>query len=147
MEARFSTGEARGPSLRFGFFLLLSPSLSLCVRASETRVHETVTWGKLTFLLYCVTFSIVKMHLPHVNVSRVNTALIISVTAIVSSLEFSKVYLCKNAVSFQLNIAIQINSYCQTRCCWWILKKNVFPMATRSVGNYSWLVINPSRIK
>ena len=31
---------------------------------------------KLTFLLYCVTFSIVKWHLPHVNVSRVNTILI-----------------------------------------------------------------------
>ena len=41
-------------------------------------LHEThLQWGKLTFLWYCVnTFSIVKWHLPHVNVSRVNTAVI-----------------------------------------------------------------------
>ena len=36
--------------------------------------RNTFTRGKLTFLLYCVKFSIVKWHLPHVNVSRVNTA-------------------------------------------------------------------------
>ena len=37
--------------------------------------RDTFTWGKLTFLLYCVTFCYCEMHLPHVNVSRVNTAL------------------------------------------------------------------------
>ena len=36
--------------------------------------RDTFTWGKLTFLLYCVTFCYCEMHLPHVNVSRVNTA-------------------------------------------------------------------------
>ena len=39
--------------------------------------RDTFTLGQLTFLLYRVTFSIVKMHLPHVNVSRVNTALVL----------------------------------------------------------------------
>ena len=37
-------------------------------------LHETHLPGKLTFLLYCVTFFIVKWHLPRVNVSRINTA-------------------------------------------------------------------------
>ena len=35
---RFSTAEARGPSVCFGFFLLPFLSLSLHVRASGTRV-------------------------------------------------------------------------------------------------------------
>ena len=39
--------------------------------------QDTFTWGKLTFLLYCVTFSIVKWYLPYVNVSRVNTVLVL----------------------------------------------------------------------
>ena len=44
MEVRFSTAEARGPSLRFGVFLLLS----LRVRASGTRV--ATNWYKFNFL-------------------------------------------------------------------------------------------------
>ena len=36
--------------------------------------RDTFIRGKLTFLLYCITFSIVKWHLPHVNVSRANMA-------------------------------------------------------------------------
>ena len=48
----------------------------LSLRRFTTAVftRDTFTCGKLTFLLYCVTFSIVKWHLHHVNVSRVNTA-------------------------------------------------------------------------
>ena len=45
-----------------------------CKKMNSYAVYtrDTFTWGKLTFLLYCVTFSmIVKWHLPHVNVSRV----------------------------------------------------------------------------
>ena len=42
--------------------------------------QDTFTWGTLTFLLYCVTFSVVKWHLLHVNVSRVNTALLTPVS-------------------------------------------------------------------
>ena len=44
------------------------------LRTDAVVTRDTFTWGKLTFLSYCVTFSIVKWHLPHVNVSRVNTA-------------------------------------------------------------------------
>ena len=49
MEVRFSTAEARGPSLSFGVFLLLSlqlsPALSSWVRASGTRVRECILLG------------------------------------------------------------------------------------------------------
>ena len=31
--------------------------------------RDTFTWSKLAFLLYCITFLMVKWHLPHVNVS------------------------------------------------------------------------------
>ena len=65
--------------------LQLLNSWRLAVTWSDTIyvlfTRDTFTWGKLwtnfelTFL-YCVTFSIVKWHLPHVNVSRVNTALV-----------------------------------------------------------------------
>ena len=37
--------------------------------------RDTFTWAKLTFLLYCVTFCCCEVHLPHINVSRVNTAI------------------------------------------------------------------------
>ena len=37
--------------------------------------RDTFTWGKLTFLLYCIRFCYYEMHLPHVNVSRLNMAL------------------------------------------------------------------------
>ena len=47
----------------------------ICRGTYAVFTRDAFTWGKLTFLLYCVTFSIVKWHLPHVNVSRVNTAL------------------------------------------------------------------------
>ena len=43
--------------------------------AHAVFTRDTFTRRKLTFLSYCVTFSIVKWHLPHVNVSPVNTAL------------------------------------------------------------------------
>ena len=36
---------------------------------------DTFTRGKLAFLFYCVTFCYCEMHLPHINVSPVNTAL------------------------------------------------------------------------
>ena len=48
-----------------GFFLTGELSYTVFTR-------DTFTRGKLPFLLYCVTFSIVKWHLPQVNVSRVN---------------------------------------------------------------------------
>ena len=55
---------------------------SVWVRKTSYAVftRDTFTRGKLTFLLYCVTFSIVKWHLPHVNVSRVNTALVVQLS-------------------------------------------------------------------
>ena len=51
MEVRFSTAEARGPSLRFRIFLLLS--LPLCVRASGTRVLSFISLSK-SFILQSV---------------------------------------------------------------------------------------------
>ena len=42
--------------------------------ANAVFTRDKFTWGKLTFLLYCVTFGYCEIHLPHVSVSRVNTA-------------------------------------------------------------------------
>ena len=50
MEVRFSTAEARGLSLQFGFFLLLS--LSLRVRASGTRLHAEEILQSFKFFSY-----------------------------------------------------------------------------------------------
>ena len=48
MEVRFLMAEARGPSLRFGFFLLLS--LPVRVKASGTRVEYAI-YTRLTIML------------------------------------------------------------------------------------------------
>ena len=61
------------------YFLVskIIPLSSLVIMYLLPCLHEThLTWGKLIFLLYCVTFSIVKWHLAHVNVSRVNMAFV-----------------------------------------------------------------------
>ena len=60
-----------------GFLIYRSWQITASTSETETLAvftRDTFTRGKLTFLWYCVTFCYCEMHLPHVNVSRVNTA-------------------------------------------------------------------------
>ena len=70
--------------------------------------RDTFTWDKSTFLLYCVAFSIVKWHLPQVNVSRVNTTLIISATCFLYN---------PHPPPTDFNCCILFIHYCGSNCC------------------------------
>ena len=71
--------------------------------------RDTFTWGKLTFLLYCVTFSIVKWHLLHVNMSCVNAAL------------ESWMYCCCFPLGLHCILIIIINTYSSISGSHWFL--------------------------
>ena len=60
--------ELDGYNNEFGLFF------KMCLIDLAVFTRDTFTWSKLTLLLYCITFSIVKWHLALVNVSCVNTA-------------------------------------------------------------------------